>query len=161
MENFRKVVRLGTTHAPAPYSIYCRIEMKDNRLSISGVEGPLRSGNARGGCGQIEGHLKPEHINKFAPGWTHAKMREFLRIWGRWHLNDMRAGSPAQEAWVRDNVPAGKRNYETVKAELKGAGLDPDNGYSYGSKWLAEEIPSEIADVLRALAESDKTPAWV
>lgn len=102
MNAFKRVVRLGTL--PHPYaeerlgrrmSIFCKVEYsEDGRLSISGVEGPLSSGNAIGSCGQIDMHLgEPDGLNGFepAPGWTLDKVREFLAVWREWHLNDMNA----------------------------------------------------------------------
>ena len=59
MSNFDKVVRIGTipTHTSARVSIFCHIKFVNSRLSITGVEGPKRSGNAYGVCGQIVGHF--------------------------------------------------------------------------------------------------------
>lgn len=88
--------------------LFCKAEVTEGRLSISGVIGPLRSGNARGGCGQIDGEFKhayskyddkrynPESLIKaedidYAEGWNEGKWLQFLDIWHRWHLNDMRA----------------------------------------------------------------------
>lgn len=65
-----------------------------------------------------------------------------VAIWKRWHLNDMRAGTPAQEAWLRQ-YGHGKDYTETL-AKLTEAGYNPDNGYVYGSKWLTEELPPEV-----------------
>lgn len=94
----KKIVRLGTIKiCDRPADIFCKIEYENKKLSITGVEGPSRGGNALGSCGQIEMHLK-EHIEEItpAPGWSHALIREFLSAWDRWHLNDMRAGCEHQ-----------------------------------------------------------------
>lgn len=83
------------------YPLFCKIEFTDGRLSISGVVGPLKSGNAIGGCGQVDmefDHQNPEHNDKrysepikaaslrFAPGWTMGKWFKFLEYWHDWHL---------------------------------------------------------------------------
>lgn len=95
MENFKRIIRPGSI----PYSdtrtmpIFCTIEFKDDRLSIQGVEGPSRSGNCLGGCGQIVMHLRKDGgLDGFKPadGWTLESFRRFLSIWDEWHLNDMR-----------------------------------------------------------------------
>ena len=36
------------------YPIYCTINYKDGKLSISGVIAPTRGGNCGGSCGQID-----------------------------------------------------------------------------------------------------------
>lgn len=169
--DFRKVVRLGTakTHNSRAYSIYCEIEFKDGSLSITGVEGPLTSGNALGSCGQIDTHLRNEQkLINLAPGWTRAKLQKFFEVWERWHLNDLKAGSPAQEEWLRANpIPEAeyrypKSHYDVACEKLRAAGLNPDaDGYSYGSAWKREEVPSDVIEFLRSLPNTDKQPAWV
>lgn len=163
MENFKKVVRLGTMEGYT-YSVYCEIEFTDGELSISGVEGPKRNGDASGSCGQIAMHLRADHIGELAPGWTTEKISRFLNIWNRWHLNKMRAGSPAQEQWLRENpidAKYPKSYYDEACKALTIAGLQPDNGYSYGSAWCRETVPDEVLNELRGLPTTDKTPAWV
>jgi hypothetical protein len=164
--SFSKIVRVGTVDVGnSRASVFCKIEFDGRRLSISGVEGPLPSGNARGGCGQIDMHLSADSFRTFGPGWSRAKAAEFLRIWGRWHLNDMRAGSPRQRDAIRA-MP--DKSYDAVKPALEAAGLSPDaehlhNGkpYAFGSAWLFEAVPAEILDFLRALPDTDRAPAWV
>lgn len=109
---FTKTVRLGTVeimrdagvrrgHVPGACSVFCKIEFSaDGRLSVSGVEGPLRNGDALGACGQIVMHLleKPELITPAAPEWDAAGILRFLQCWDRWHLNDMRAACEHQRA---------------------------------------------------------------
>jgi hypothetical protein len=70
-------------------------------LSFSGVIGPLKSGNAIGGCGQID--MEFAHRNskdndtqysqpisareiKFEPDWSHVKWLDLLDMWKQWHL---------------------------------------------------------------------------
>lgn len=167
---FRKVVRLGTqeSHGGRWYSVFCKIEYTGGRLSITGVEGPTQGGNAVGGCGQIYDGIRPGYM-RFAPGWTLARLVEFLRIWRRWHLNDMRPGSPAQREWLRQHPEVGTDYTERCEA-LAAAGLNPDPSfpygaegkpYAYGSAWLTEEVPAEVLDFLRALPDTDRQPAWV
>jgi len=111
-------------------SIYCSIKLtQDGRLSISGVIGPLPSGNALGACGQIDmefHHRNPAHNDKrydnptrpsdirFRPGWTVTKWYQFLDDWKTYHLNDMHAGCKHQTAedW-------GKKEIKRVTAEFK------------------------------------------
>lgn len=67
-----------------------------------------------------------------------AKAQRMLAVWKRWHLNDMRAGTPEQLAI------AGELPYEKACEALKSAGMFEHNGYRYGSKWLREELPADV-----------------
>lgn len=98
-----KVMRIGTipTYGRGRVSVYIKADNERNRLSISGVIGPSRAGNAYGGCGQIDMEFahrndidndsrytnptKPEEFN-FAKGWTVGLWLDLLDIWKQWHL---------------------------------------------------------------------------
>ena len=171
MTNFTKVIRLGTQR-PAwtkrGFDTFCKITFADGVLSITGVEGPLASGNARGSCGQIDMHLRPEHIADFAPGWNRSTVAHFLKVWGRYHLNDMKAGSAVQEEYLRTNpIPREeyaypKSHFVVASERLAAAGLNPDpDGYKYGTAWKREEIPADALQFLAALPDTDKQPTWI
>ena len=84
--------------------------------------------------------------------------RRMERVWRDYHLNDMRAGSPAQEALLKSKEPERLKSlahpvshYDWASNVLAEAGLNPDpnhlhNGvpYRYGSAWLKRELPMEI-----------------
>lgn len=144
-------------------SIFCRIKFDGGRLSISGVEGPDPNGNCRGGCGQIVMH--DWHIHAYAEGWDAAKVAHFREVWKRWHLNDLRAGSPAQEQYLREHpvsVSYPEAPYQKASAVLEAAGLnpDPETGYRYGRAWHLEAVPQSIIDYLEGLPVSPVAPAW-
>lgn len=85
-------------------SFFCKIDYESGKFSISGVIDPWTSGNAGGGCGQIDmefAHRNPEnddsryadHLIKpddirFALGWNADSWLDFLDIWKRWHLHE-------------------------------------------------------------------------
>jgi hypothetical protein len=144
-----KIVRLGTRkiYGGRSYSVYCEITIKDGKLSIHGVEGPLASGNCLGSCGQIDmGGLE---MDSYAPGWSAELVEQFADVWDRWHLNDMQAGCEHQRAlgWTKYNEHPNEPC--------------PECGYKYGSAWLKEELPQEVIDFLASLPDTDRTPAWV
>jgi len=176
-----KTVRIGNgrTHGGRGYSIFCRIEYTDGRLSITGVEGPLSSGNCLGGCGQIVMSLN-EKENRLkispAPGWTRGMIKRFFAVWEKWHLNDMRAGSPAQTAEIEKHIfprEYSSSHYSWACAILEDAGLQPDAGYihegpnvepgpyKYGSAWLSVPVPADVLEFLEGLPVTDRQPAWV
>ncbi len=112
--DFNKVIRIGTVPANGRVdgrraSVYCKIEYKNERLSITGVIGPLASGNCLGSSGQINSefrhrdktmnrpchpyqHLYGRGLINFAPGWNWRMWQNFLELWHKFHLNDMHAG---------------------------------------------------------------------
>jgi hypothetical protein len=94
--NFTKVIRPGSvkTYGERWASVYIEIEYIDGKLSLHGVVGPTRGGNAMGGAGQIQDTI-PE---KWAPNWGPIMYAKLQAIWERWHLNDLRAGCEHQRA---------------------------------------------------------------
>ena len=147
--------------------LFCSIELKEGRLSISGVEAPLPSGNARGSCGQIVMH--EWKFKKLHKGWTPALVSKFRKTWDKYHLNDMQAGSPRQElainAW---KLGGATYEYKAACEMLAQLGLLEDQDYihegkpyKYGSAWLKTEIPTEVISFLASLPKSENQPAWV
>ena len=102
-------VKIGEKYWP----VFIRVEFggqshRDNAgyLSISGTEGPMVSGNARGSSLQIDmgyAHRDPKDNDKresvytlkhpgdlrFAKGWTADMWLDLLDIWKTWHLKDI------------------------------------------------------------------------
>lgn len=101
-KNFYKVVNPGRVLiGKQRANIFCKIQIEDGELSISGVEGPLSNGDARGSCGQIN-PLKLD-LSTLNPGWTVEKLAKFNAIWERWHLNYTRAWCEHQrDLWKLD-----------------------------------------------------------
>ena len=113
------------------------------------------TGDTRHSGGQIHDSISTTP-SKWNTGWDRQKLTTLLSIWKRWHLNDMRAGSPAQEEALR------QANFEEGYLEalkfLKERNLEPDTGYlvdgkpyKYGSKWLKEELPIDVVEFLEDL----------
>lgn len=106
-----KIFRIGTIKIDGSASpIFINAKFNDGNLSLTGVIGPMKNGNAKGGCGQIDiefAHrnekdneekcdlITPEEIT-FAPGWNKKKWFDLLDIWKQFHLNDMQAGCEHQ-----------------------------------------------------------------
>lgn len=128
---FTKTVRLGKGHWG---NVYAKISFTGSNLSIVGVEGPTRDGNCLGSCGQVNMSFEVDKVTP-APGWTQDLIATFLEFWNTWHLNDMQAGTLAQiEHLGRHKFPGYPLNhYEWACDTLRAAGLNPDNGYRYGS----------------------------
>lgn len=180
--NIDKVINPGSGEYG---QVYCRITYEDGsgKLSITGVEGPKRNGDCRGGCGQIYANLSAS-VTEFADGWDRDKLDYFVTVWKRWHLNDMKAGCEHQRAmgWENKTIDPSKPldvygkhfpgqaqgtwnmlAWVTQKEHPDGllSRPCPVCGYKYGSAWLFEAVPSGIINYLNDLPESKLNPAWV
>lgn len=197
MTKFNKVCRIGVTEVyngrfvdvfvnikyrpkDGPQEIKPGVKPDKMCLSITGVEGPKKNGDAWGSCGQL---TKPE-IKTFAPGWDQESIDRLWKIWDAWHLNDMRPGCEHQRAEGWDKRPIDPdKPLDTYGKHYDGQEMDswnmlawiphdkhpegllskpcPKCGYAYGSQWLFEPVPVDVVDWLKALPETDKAPAWV
>lgn len=166
MTDFTATHRIGVANFwNRRVSAFVFVAYIDGRLALTGAVAPTPHGNAAC-CGQIGDTLADASDWTFAPGWNAATLDRLLDVWGRWHLNDMRAGSPRQMAFLDANPVKAtypESHYEKALAALQAAGLSPDpeflrNGkpYAYGSGWLTVPVPDTVLDFLRALPETDR-----
>ncbi len=80
------------------------------------------------------------------------QIRESLQEWFPesaqyfdWHLNDMKAGTVAQEAELEKHEwDHHGSHYDWACVRLDEAGLLIDNGYKYGSAWLKRDLPADV-----------------
>lgn len=160
---------MTTAYSARPVPMYCRIRIEDKPkgrcLSICGVVGPKANGDAVGGCGQnIDELTAPESTP--AKGWTPEMVAQLHAVWNRWHLNNMRAGTPEQMAYLDGKTPpAYPANWYTwACGELMAAGLYEveidGQPYKFGHAWLYEAIPDDVIAFLESLPASDTVPAW-
>ena len=93
-----------------------------------------------------------EELLKREPLFTKTEVNILYNVWQRWHLNDLRAGTPKQEAEIRKyKAAAGRYEYKEACDWLEKANLLVDNGYRYGTAWLKEEVPKYILKWLFSL----------
>lgn len=157
--SFTKILNPGATFDG---QLFIEITWDDTRLSVTGVEGPKPNGDAAGSAGQCVDALR--RIGTYSPGWDAVACERLATIWDRWHLNDCQAGTPAQTALLRDKAseypgwPAS--HFDWSKTTLAAHGLQPDNGYSYGSAWLAVEVPADVLAELQAFPDSERVHPW-
>jgi len=162
MENFEKVVRLGTlsTYSGRYVSVFCKIEFKDDVLSIYGVVAPTSSGNAMS-CGQITDEIM--YVEHYAKGWNKSIVSKFADIWKKYHLNDCHSGTIEQENFLEKSYA--DCDYETRVDALKKANLYTVkyNGkdYTYGNSYLFRPVPEDVLEFLVSLPVADREPAWI
>ena len=81
-------------------------------------------------------------------------MTEIVRLWKLYHLNDMKAGTPAQEKAVKEYLKSNDCNnysYDKICKYLETKGLLFDGQYKYGTAWLKEDIPAEDIEAIKKL----------
>lgn len=160
-----KVIYIGKYKADGyqnKLNVFCKVEYQDQKLSISGVIGPLKNGNCQGSSGQMyDSIIENLKTFDFADGWSKTIAFEFVELWKEWHLNDMQAGTPKQEAFIKEWIKENKYDYTEVCEALKKARLYTDKGYKYGSAWLSKEIPDKVLEFFNKLPEASKTPMWI
>lgn len=151
---------------------FCKIDFKDGRLSITGVVGPRKNGNAY--CfGQCLVDIRNGEPTK---RWTKEMVEKFCSIWKEWHLNDMCPECEHQRAlgWpelAREKVVIQKHGKETteergfIRFEEDDRGIlckpCPVCGYKYGTQWKKKEAPQDVIDFLMSLPETKVQPAWI
>jgi hypothetical protein len=109
------------------------------------------------------------YLTSYGTGWDANMVAAFRKFWDDWHLNDCTAGSPKQEAAIKEWKAAGNRyEYSAVKAHLEAIGLHQDathmhlgEPYRYGSAWLFRAVPEDVLQWLRDLPEPKGKPASV
>ena len=84
-------------------------------------------------------------------------------MWKKYHLNDMRAGTPLQEEYIKkmEEQYGRKLDYDETCAVLKDAGLyeveyhslEFDGMYKYGHAWLYQPIPKLDWQVITILCK--------
>lgn len=93
------------------------------------------------------------------------KFKKIHEIWKRWHLNGLNAGTPEQEAKVKEWLDAGNRyDYDAVCSMLKDCGLyeveftGKTSGrmydhelYKYGHGWVVEDLPADVIEFVKGV----------
>ena len=127
--------------------VFIRYDADKGNLSITG--------KGRHGSGQIYEYLATDAP---APGFTKLDCCRLKVMWERWHLNDMRAGTPRQEEAVRKWRPtADDPSYQGACNMFESIGLLTDGDYRYGSGWLKEEVPFDVLEWLFTLPGTGST----
>lgn len=77
-------------------------------------------------------------LRELAPGWTVAKVADLHATWKRWHLNQMQAGCAHQTVLWEDSEYGRRPSLEMTEP-------CPESGYRYGSAWLVDPMPGDVA----------------
>lgn len=95
--------------------------------------------------------------------------QEIYDLWNKYHLNDLRAGTKAQEEILKEAIrngelkACGANSYDKSCAYLESKDMLYDKNYlvekvpyKYGSGWLKEEIPEKDLLRIRSLIQTGK-----
>lgn len=99
-------------------------------------------------CGQCLDELESTSLK------SNDLFQELYRYWKQYHLNDMHAGTPKQEACINEALRAGELprfEYRAACGLLDKKGLLFDGGYKYGTDWLYEPIPADDLHRIEAI----------
>ena len=80
------------------------------------------------------------------------QVQEIVALWRLYHLNDMKAGVPAQENAIKAWLAQGnKYTYDGACEYLKSQNLYEVEGYKYGHAWVYSPIPKHDLKRIEAL----------
>lgn len=137
-------------------SSYIDIELKDTDkgwcFSASGMHDYqycryLKDWDYQGGGQCLDTIAKDYPKNK--------EVQLITKLWQKYHLNDMNAGSPRQSEYL--NSLGEYKDYDWACKELEKVDLlydkefSPNNPYRYGSAWLFREIPESDLELIKQI----------
>ena len=104
------------------------------------------------GAGQCLDRIAKDYPNN-------KEVQLIVKLWRKYHLNDMNAGSPKQTEYL---ATLGEyQSYEWACEELKKVDLlydkefSPDQPYRYGSAWLYRDIPKKDLETIKKIIEEN------
>ena len=166
--NFGKINYTGTgKRYPADVTIELLRRGEDEQRTPEYVELSI--------CGEIWNHLHTDivcggqcldEMNKYLH--NNATFAKIYRIWKRYHLNGMHAGTPEQEEAIEKWKASGnKYDYSAACEYLKSINLYevPFTGktfskvyngemYKYGHGWIVEELPGDVLRLVERLIDA-------
>lgn len=127
-----------------PVNIEVTLELKNddkNRGLIFSVVGNIYGK----GFGYQSGQCQ-DSINDILQG--HKTWDIIYKMWKKWHLNDLRAGTKRQRKLLSKYEDI---SYDKQKEILSDNNLLEDDGFVYGTEWLFENIDEEDLLVIKGL----------
>lgn len=119
--------------------------------------GPVFSANGTiWNCKQTDCVSFGQNLDEISEYISSPLFKQIYRLWKLYHLNDLHAGTKAQEKIINDAFEKTNEQYDYDKAcsILDKEGLLIDNGYKYGSGWLYEPIPEEDLKEIESIFKS-------
>ena len=109
-------------------------------------------------CGEVRGHMYGQCLDsikacKKGDKFNYNLFNKLYRLWKKYHLNDMHAGTPTQEKCLKQTKDTHKYDYKICCDILQENNILYDNGYKYGTAWLYRNIPNSALEEIAALFE--------
>lgn len=157
---FNKRILVGktkaTSYSPKRWNVYLEAEIKERLRKKRDINlKPLKkyktlsiTGSSKYFGGQIQDELTDENIDFVVPK---ERVQQIKNIWNKWHLNDLHAGTKAQERALARVGGVNANKYNEQLEYLKKKKLQKDKGYKFGSDWLVDPLPNKVEKKLRDL----------
>lgn len=108
-------------------------------------------------------------LDEIAKYISNDKFNKIYDWWKKYHLNDLRAGTPSQQKLVKEYLTDHRYDYTEVCDYLKEHNMYIDyspcrtitkeyaegEGYRYGSGWVIEEIPEETIKEIKEFLSNE------
>lgn len=148
---FNRKIKIGYTKAEvfgkrSPVYLEASIKEKLNQRSVDNkvltkFKTLSISGHSRDFAGQIHDELTPDKIDFTV---DKSKVENIKKIWKQWHLNDLHAGTRAQEKALAQVGGVNANEYDKQVAFLKKKKLYKNKGYKFGTGWLVDPLPENV-----------------
>lgn len=109
-------------------------------------------------CGEVRGKMYGQcldHIKECRKGdkFNYNLFGKLYKLWKKYHLNDMHAGTPKQEEYLKQTKDKHNYDYKICCDMLRDNRILYDNGYKYGTGWIYKNIPNNALKEIAALFE--------
>ena len=152
--DFGKIAYGRSSRKVYPVEVEVELRMLDNKVVFT-ASGVIY--NSR----KTDCYCAGQCLDEIADYVHNPKFRTIYKLWKKYHLNDMHAGTPEQEQLVDDYFKAEHKAYDYSEAKkvlednnMLTVKLPDGTDYTYGRGWLYEPIPEEdlqtIVDLLGA-----------
>ena len=145
--SFEKIDWYGRDWRDCRVEVELRLEDTDQGAVFAACARPRGTGIVGGG----------QCLDELLPLIPDPAFHSLVDMWRRYHLNDMHAGTPEQEAEVKRWLGGRGYEYTAAREHLREVGLltVEHNGkpYTYGTGWLYEPIPADDLARIRDIIE--------
>ena len=154
--NFGKIAYGRSTRKVNPVEVKVELYTRDNKVVFT-ASGTIY--NSR----KTDCYCAGQCLDEIAMFLQNPKFITIHKLWKKYHLNDMHAGTPEQEQLVDDYFKAEHKNYNYDEAKkvlednnMLTVKLPDGTDYTYGTGWLYEPIPEEDLNTIVKLLTEDK-----
>lgn len=150
---FGKIDWYGSGRKNCPAEVELRLSESDRGPCFAASASVWNPGRTDIVCGG-------QCLDELTPFIREPEYQEIVRLWRAYHLNDMHAGTPEQEAEIKRWLNGRRYDYTAARDHLRDVGLltVTYNGksYTYGTGWLYEPIPADDLAKIRALITGEE-----